>query len=145
MNLDNISSNLIYEIQKAFFDERGEGARYRMVRIGVEYVEKELGKNLKDMDTLLDGLKKLGFVEDISFSEEDVLADIEVKGCAFKQVRDLFMDKGLQPLSCPVANIVMDYLEKQTGLSPERLPISREGNVCKVSLAKMATSDVVTE
>lgn len=145
MKLDDLSSNLIYEIQKAFYDERGKGARYRLVRVGVEYVEKELGENVKNMDSLLEGLKRLGFVEAISFSEEDVLADVETKNCAFRQVRDLFMDKDLQPLSCPVANIIMDYLEKQTGLSPELLPIVRDESTCKFSMAKMATSDVVKE
>ena len=143
--LDDLSSNLIYEIQKAFYDERGKGARYRLVRVGVEYVEKELGAKVKDIDSLVKGLKELGFVEDITYSEEDVVFSVETKNCVFRTVRDLFMDKDLQPLSCPVANIIMNFLESKTDLSPELMPITRDSGVCKFSMAKMATSDVVKD
>jgi len=143
--LDDLSSNLIYEIQKAFYDERGKGARYRLVRVGVEYVEKELGDKAKSVDSLVKGLKELGFVEDITYNEEDIIFSVETKNCVFRTVRDLFMDKGLQPLSCPVANIVMNFLESKTGLSPELMPIERDNGTCRFSLAKMATSDVVED
>lgn len=143
--LDDLSSNLIYEIQKAFYDERGKGARYRLVRVGVEYVEKELGDKATSIESLVKGLKELGFVEDISYNEEDIIFSVETKNCVFRTVRDLFMDKGLQPLSCPVANIVMNFLESKTGLSPELMPIERDNDICRFSLAKMATSDVVED
>ena len=141
--LNELKDSLIFELQKEFWNERGKGARYRLTMIGVDL----LGKSLKDpanIDEILALYKKEGFCDDVTFIDNEFSVVMNVKNCVFATVRDGFMDKGQQPLSCPLANTVMNALELKNGMSPELLPIVKEaGGVCKVEMAKIPTSDVV--
>ncbi|WP_422445109.1 hypothetical protein [Thermoanaerobacterium sp. DL9XJH110] len=143
--ISKFKDELIFEVQKEFWNERGKGARYRLTRIGVPFFEEKLGKDqLKDKESIKKWLVENGFCEEIDFKEEDVSLNISVKNCCLKNIRDYFAGANMKPLGCPVANIFMYCLELNSGLAPELLPIESEGDSCKLSLAKMATSDVVT-
>ena len=141
--LNELKDSLIFELQKEFWNERGKGARYRLTMIGVDLLGKSL-KDASDIDEILALYKKEGFCSDIEFTDKEFSVEMKVKDCVFATVRDAFMDKGQQPLSCPLANTIMNALELKNGMSPELLPIIREdGGVCKVEMAKIPTSDVV--
>lgn len=141
--MDQLTSELLFEIQKAFYDERGKGARYRLTTIGVPYMKRVDPGCFASVEKVRKALQDTGMVEDIRFKDEDVSLSAEVTGCYFRKVRDRFITAHMQPLSCPVANLVMEVLERKSGLSPELLPIKAEGDKCAFILAKQATSDVV--
>ncbi len=143
--MDHLSSELLFEIQKAFYDERGKGARYRLTTIGVPYMKSIKPDCFMSLDAICTALKETGMVDEITLSEEDVSIGADVRGCYYRKVRDRFIAAGMQPLSCPVANLIMETLERKSGLSPELLPITAEGNRCLFTLAKQATSDIVKE
>jgi hypothetical protein len=141
--MDILTSELLFEIQKAFYDERGKGARYRLTTIGVPYMKSKYPDCFSSVDNVRKALQQAEMVEDITFKDEDVSITAEVTGCYFQKVRDRFIAARMQPLSCPVANLIMEAMERKSGLSPELLPIKAEGNKCLFTLAKQATSDVV--
>jgi hypothetical protein len=142
---ENLSfrDRLLYEVQKAFYDERGKGARYRLTTTAVSFVKERLGEKVSDIGEIKKYLEASGLVEGMNWSEDEISFKVQIDGCCLKQVRDAFTDAGLQPLSCPMANIIMNALEMKSSLSPELLPIEFEENTCNLTMAKIATSDVV--
>ncbi len=142
-DVNNFKDQLLYEVQKAFYDERGMGAKYRLTLTGVPYITAQLGKNEYTVDELKDWLLENKFCEDIVTDEDELQFNAKVKNCCLKTIRNTFADKGMQPLSCPIANMFMYAIEKLNGLSPELLPIKMEEEYCGLSFAKMADSSVV--
>jgi ribosomal protein S8 len=140
--LNEFKDSLIFEIQKEFWNERGKGARYRLTMTGVECMKKALS-NPADVAEIIDVFKKEGFCSDIQMIEDEFSVTMNVKDCAFTGVRDGFMDHGQQPLSCALANTIMNAMEIKSGMAPELLPIGRNGSECVVGMAKMASSDVL--
>jgi hypothetical protein len=143
--MDKLSSELLFEIQKAFYDERGKGARYRLVTIGVPYMKSIHPECFSSVEKVRKALLESGMANDVQLTEEDIAIKAEVKGCYFKKVTDRFVSAGMQPLSCPIANLIMEAMERRSGLSPELLPITVEVDKCLFTMAKQATSDVVKE
>jgi len=146
--LSEYKDNLIYEIQREFWNERGKGARYRLTLIGTDFIAKQL-KDPTNFDEIKDLLVKEGFCKSVEVTDTEYTVDLKIKDCEFLHVRDTFMDKTdvngdpQQPLSCPLANIFMRAVEITSGLGPELLPIVRNGNECIVGLGKMGTKEVV--
>ena len=149
--LSDFKDSLLFEIQKEFWNERGKGARYRLTLVGTEFISKMV-KDPANKKEVVDFLKKEGFCSDIELSEDEFTINMKVKDCAFIQVRDQFMDKQAtfvnvvidqQPLSCPIANVIMRAEELVSGLGPELLPIQRDGNTCIVGMGKMGTAEVL--
>lgn len=141
--LDRFLESLVFEVQKEFWDERGKGARYRLTRVGVSFAKENLGDGIKDVEKIKKWLKDSGFCSDVELSEDTYTFKMRVKGCCFKNIRDAFFKAKINPLSCPIANIFMYSFELNTGLAPELLPVEVEDGDCKLTIAKMGTSEVV--
>jgi hypothetical protein len=139
----NFKDSLLFQIQKEFWNERGRGARYRMTLVGVPFVKEQMGEKIKDVKSVKEWLVENKFAEDIQIEEDEISFGMKVNGCCMKAVKDYFDKENLEPLGCPIANIFMYSLELNTGLSPELLPVDKEGEFCKLTMAKIATSDVV--
>lgn len=142
-DIGKLKDQLLYEVQKAFYDERGKGARYRLTLVGVEYIMSELGEKAYDKKALMSWMKDKGFYEDIEYSEDDFVFKAKVKNCCLMGIRDGFKEKDMQPLSCPIGNMIMNALEHENGFAPELMPIDLEEGYCGLSCAKAGTSDVV--
>ena len=151
--LSDFKDSLLFEIQKEFWNERGKGARYRLTLIGTDFISKLL-KDPTDKQEIVELFKKEGFCSDIAIMEDEFTIRMKVKDCAFIQVRDNFMDKQAtfvnividqQPLSCPIANVIMRAEEIKCGLGPELLPIERDGDECIVGMGKISSSAVVKQ
>lgn len=140
--LDQFKDTLIYESQKEFYDERGRGARYRMTTVGVSFFQKEI-EDLKDQKGIVDWLKSNAFADNIDMEEDSVSVTIKVKGCCLRSITDEFRKLKREPLSCPIANIMMYSMEQNGSMPPEITPVEFEGDICKVRMAKIYTSDVV--
>jgi hypothetical protein len=142
-DINNFKDQLLFEVQKAFYDERGKGARYRLTLAGVPYIQSQLGEKANDIDALRDWLLDNKFCEEIEIEEDELQFKATVKNCCLHNIRDSFDKKGMQPLSCPIANMFMNAIEEHNGLSPELLPIDINGEYCGVACAKMADLAVV--
>ena len=142
-DINNFKDQMLFEVQKAFYDERGMGAKYRLTLAGVPYITAQLGKKEYTVDELKDWLLKNKFCEGIEIEEGELQFNAKVKNCCLKSIRNAFTDNGMQPLSCPIANMFMYAIELINGLSPELLPINIDEEYCGLGCAKMADSSVV--
>ena len=141
--INNFKDQILFEVQKAFYDERGKGARYRLTLAGVPYIKSQLGDKATDKVALKNWLKENNFCEEIETEEDELQFKVIVKNCCLQNIRDGFHEKGMQPLSCPIANMFMYAIEQENGLSPELLPIGIDNEYCGIGCAKIANSEVV--
>lgn len=125
-------NTIIYELQKAFWDERGKGARFRMTTIGKEFfIEKVLpkldGSSLEAIITkTVSILEEEGMIESASVEIEDRLVRLHIGSCIHGEVAERFADLGLPPCVCIPANICTLAINAKLDLPAEIAEIKYE-------------------
>lgn len=131
---------LMYELEKAFWDERGKGARFRMTTIGQEYFNHKVLPLLqsteieKILPVISDVLKSEGIAADISYSKEDRLLRVQIKGCIHRDVEERMIAKGIEPFTCVPANLIVLAIENKLDIPVELAEIKVEEGVCQLLL-----------
>ena len=144
MNTKNVpldySNSLMYELEKAFWDERGKGARFRMTKVGTEYFNEKVMPLLqsKEIEDILEKIKGVlqseGITEDISFNREERLLKISVRGCIHRSVEERMLGKGVEPFTCIPANLMVLAIEEKLDIPVELAEIKVEEGVCQLLL-----------
>lgn len=134
------ANSLIYELQKAFWDERGKGARFRTTKVGFQYYTDKI-KPLLDSPEVDEILKKIqdvlqgdGNVEDISYDRDERLLKVSVKGCLHRPVEERMLAKEIEPFTCIPANLIVLAIEEKLDLPVELAEIKLEEGGCKLLL-----------
>jgi hypothetical protein len=134
------ANTLIYEIQKAFWDERGKGARFRLTKVGnafflencLPYIQTE------DIDQILQTislvLKEKGIVGSVSYELEDRLIRVTIQGCIHMDVEERMIAKGVEPFTCIPANLIVLAIEEKLNRPVELAEIKVENGVCRLML-----------
>jgi hypothetical protein len=133
-------NDLIYELEKAFWDERGKGARFRMTTIGRQYfIDKVLPLLKSDeieqiLQTIEDILKGEGIAAKISYNREDRLLRVQVESCIHRQVEERMIAREIEPFTCVPANMIVLAIEEKLDIPVELAEIKvSEGN-CQLLL-----------
>jgi hypothetical protein len=134
------ANSLIYDLEKAFWDERGEGARFRTTTVGNEYfVEKCLPLiKTSDLDDILETISGVltssNIAGKVSFNQEDRLLRVQVEGCIHRPVEDRMIEHGVEPFTCVPANIIALAVEEKLDCPVELAEIKIEDGVCHLLL-----------
>lgn len=113
------ANTLMFELEKAFFDERGKGARFRMTTVGREFFKAKCLPRLKsgEMDhiisTIRDLLKEEGIAADVTYTGEERLLRVRVEGCIHRPVEDRMVARGVEPFTCVPANLIVLAIEEK--------------------------------
>jgi hypothetical protein len=144
MNTKNVpldySNSLMYELEKAFWDERGKGARFRMTKVGTEYFNEKVmpllqSKEIEDILGKIKGvLQSEGITGDISFNREERLLKISVKGCIHRSVEERMLGKEIEPFTCIPANLIVLAIEDKLDIPVELAEIKVEEGACQLLL-----------
>ncbi len=142
MNKKNISldyvNGLVFDLEKAFWDERGKGARFRMTHVGREIYKTQCSPliNEPDIDHILSVVKKVlvdnGILADIEFTREDQTLRITMKGCLHLPVEEKMISMGIEPFTCVPANLIVMAIEDKINRQAEIAEIKTEGGVCQL-------------
>ena len=133
-------NDLMYELEKAFWDERGKGARFRMTTIGQEYFNEKVLPNLKsdEIDKILPAIKEVlkseGIAANLSYSKEDRLLRVQIKGCIHRQVEERMIAKDIEPFTCVPANMIVLAIESKLDIPVELAEIKVEEGICQLLL-----------
>ena len=133
-------NNLIYELEKAFWDERGKGARFRTTTIGRQYFTDKVLPLLKSdevehiLQTIDDVLKNEGIAAKLSYSAEERLLKVQVKGCIHRQVEERMIAKEIEPFTCVPANLIALAIEEKLDVPVELAEIKVSEGVCELLL-----------
>ena len=144
MNIKSIpldyANSLIYELEKAFWDERGRGARFRVTTVGRQYLEDRCLPQLQssDLDHILhmleDVLQREGIVARMSYDSEDRLLRVRVEGCVHRPVEDKMVARGIEPFTCVPANLIVLAIEDKLDRPVELAEIRLEDGACLLLL-----------
>jgi hypothetical protein len=134
------SNGVMFELEKAFWDERGKGARFRMMNVGKEFYKNNVLPLIKsgEIDDILltigSLLKDKGIVSTVTYNSEDRLLRVSVKGCVHRQVEDQMITHGIEPFTCIPANIIIMAIEEKLDRQVELAEIKVDEGVCQLLL-----------
>jgi hypothetical protein len=140
VSLDYVNS-IVYDLQKAFWDERGRGARFRVTTVGRDYfLDKCLPRiESREVEPIIETVEQVmceeGIVASISHEVEGRILRLEVQGCLHEQVEQQLVDKGVEPFTCVPANLVVLAIEETLDRPVELAEIKVEDGVCHMLLA----------
>ncbi|MFB0534212.1 MAG: hypothetical protein ACETWR_04440 [Anaerolineae bacterium] len=137
--LDYVNS-IVYDLQKAFWDERGRGARFRVTIVGRDYFMGKCLPRIKtpDVETIIGTIEQIleeeGLVASISHEVEGRLLRLKVQGCLHESVEQRLVAKGVEPFTCIPANLVVLAIEETLDRPVELAGIKIEDGACHLLL-----------
>lgn len=133
-------NNLMYELEKAFWDERGKGARFRTTTIGKQYFTDKVLPLIESneiehiLKTIGDVLKNEGIATQVSYNVEERLLKVQVEGCIHRQVEERMLAKGIEPFTCVPANLIVLAIEEKLDIPVELAEIKVVDRCCQLLL-----------
>jgi len=130
-------NTLLFENQKAFWDERGNGARFRLTTVGREFFNEKIlprleGDTLEDLVRSIDAiLQEEGITDEGDIQVEDKLLRIKFKSCIHRDVAERFARMDLPPCYCLPANICALAIDSKLDMDAEIADIKVEKDFCE--------------
>lgn len=144
MNTSNISldyvNDLIFELQKAFWDERGKGARFRVTTVGRQFFTEKCLPRLQSPEveemirTVGAVLQEQGIVGQVSVERDGRLLRVRFAGCTHRPVEEKLIAAGARPFTCVPANLIVLAIEEKLDRPVELAEIKLEEGACQVLL-----------
>jgi hypothetical protein len=134
------ANSIIYDLQKAFWDERGKGARFRVTTVGRDYfIDKCLPRiKTREVEPIVkvieQVLREAGIVAGISHEVDGRLLRLKVQGCLHEKVEHRLVAKGVEPFTCIPANLVVLAIEETMDRPVELAEIKIEDGTCHMQL-----------
>ena len=135
VSLDYVNS-IVYDLEKAFWDERGKGARFRVTTVGRDYfLDKCLPRiETREVEPIVQVIEQVlaeaGIVARISHEVDGQLLRLTVQGCLHEKVEQRLVAKGVEPFTCIPANLVVLAIEETLDRPVELAEIRVENGVC---------------
>jgi hypothetical protein len=137
-------NDLMFEMEKAFWDERGKGARFRMTTIGREYFKNKCLPLLQssDIDQIIHSIEGVllseGIVGKVSYTREDRMFRLRMEGCVHRKVEDRMVSLNIEPFTCMPANLIVLAIEEKLDCPVELAEIKLEDGACQLLLVLFA-------
>ena len=134
------ANSVIFDLQKAFWDERGKGARFRVTTVGRDYLLDSVLPSIEGAElegivgTIEEVLQEEGLVEGISTEVDGRLLRVEVEGCLHQDVERRLLEEGVEPFTCLPANLMALAIEEVLDQPVELAKIEVEDGVCNLLL-----------
>jgi len=134
------SNALMYELEKAFYDERGKGARFRTTTVGREFFNSKCLPILKsgEIDHIITTVRSLlqeeGIAADVTYTGEDRLLRVRVERCLHRPVEDSMLAHGIEPFTCLPANLIVLAIEEKLDRPVELAEIKLAEGACQLLL-----------
>jgi hypothetical protein len=142
MNQQTISrdyaNDLIFEMEKAFWDERGKGARFRLTTVGREFFKTKCLSRLQSFEiddivrTIEAVLRENGIAARMSAESDGRLLRVRIEGCAHRPVEDRMIAHETKPFTCVPANLIVLAMDEKLNRPAELAEIKLEEGACQV-------------
>ncbi len=135
------ANSLIFELQKAFYDERGKGARFRLTTLGRGFYQDCVRPIIAadTVDSILvavqQALTDAGIVSEVSYINEERLIRVQFKGCIHCPADERMVATRGEPLACMPANLIVLAIEEKLDRPAELAEIKLENGACQVLIA----------
>ena len=134
------ANSLVYDLEKAFWDERGKGAQFRTTKVGQAYFTDKFLPLIEspELDHILqvieDVLQEEGIAASVSHEKEDRLLRVSVEGCIHRQVEERMMALDIEPFTCIPANLIVLAIEEKLDRPVELAEVKLEEGACQLLL-----------
>lgn len=134
------ANSLVYDLEKAFWDERGKGARFRTTTVGREYFTSKFLPLIKSDDigeilnVIENTLQDEGIAAKVSYEVDDRLLRVRLEGCIHRPVEERMLSQGIEPFTCVPANLIVMAIEEKLGQPVELAEIKLEDGACQLLL-----------
>jgi hypothetical protein len=134
------ANSLIFELEKAFYDERGKGARFRTTLVGRQYFEERCRPCLSsdDIGDIAGQVREIlvadHLVDEFACKQEDRLLRIHIAGCVHRPVEEHMLACGVQPFTCMPGNLLGLALESRLDRPVELAEIKVDESGCDLLL-----------
>jgi hypothetical protein len=134
------ANGLMYELEKAFWDERGRGARFRMTTVGRKYYRDRVRPLLQSTElehilkTIQGVLQTEGIAGKVSCDLDGRLLRVSVDQCIHEQVEVRMTAHGIEPFTCVPANLIVLAIEEKLDRPVELAEIKRDESGCHLLL-----------
>ncbi|MDI7274490.1 MAG: hypothetical protein QME94_00790 [Anaerolineae bacterium] len=134
------ANSIAFDLQKAFWDERGKGARFRLTTVGRDYFQKRclariegraVGPIVQELGRILQGE---GIISSLSADEDGRLLRLRVTGCLHRPIEERFAAEGVEPLVCVPANLVALAVEQRLNRPVELAEAMLAEGACELLL-----------
>ena len=142
MNKEMISreyaNDMIFELEKAFWDERGKGARFRLTTLGRDFfrtkcLPKIQSTEMADMVAVIEGvLKENGIIDGMSVTIDGRLLRVRIEGCTHRPVEDRMMAHETKPFACLPANMIVLAVDEKLNRPAELAEIKLVDGACEI-------------
>lgn len=133
-------NGLVYGLEKAFWDERGLGARFRMTTVGREYYQDRVSPLLQSSElehilkTVQDVLQQEGITGEVSYDQDGRLLRVSVGRCIHQQVEEKMIAHGIKPFTCVPANLIVLAIEEKLDRPVELAEVKMDNGTCRLLL-----------
>jgi len=134
------ANDLMFELEKAIWDERGKGARFRVTTVGHEFFKttclpRLLSTEIDDMIRTIEGaLQEKGIVSRVSAENDGRLLRVRIEGCVHRAVEDRMVAHETKPFTCVPANLIVLAIEEKLDRPAELAEIKLEDGACQILL-----------
>ena len=142
MNTETISkdyaNDMIFELEKAFWDERGKGARWRLTTLGRDFFKtkclpKLQSTEIDDMVRTIEGvLKENGIIGGMSIEIDGRLLRVRIEGCVHRPVEDRLLTQETKPFACMPANMITLAIDSKLNRPSELAEIKLVEGACQI-------------
>ncbi len=144
MNSETISrdyaNDMIFELEKAFWDERGKGARFRLTTLGRGFFRAKCLPRIKsteisDMVKVIEEvLKENGIVQAMSVEVDGRLLRVRIEGCTHRPVEERMIAHETQPFACLPANMIVLAVDEVLNRPAELAEIKLTDVACEAMI-----------
>lgn len=134
------ANHMMYELEKAFWDERGRGARFRTTTVGRGFFREKCRSLFQTTDlehiltTIQDVLLTEGIATELTYTSEERMLRVQVKGCVHRPVEERMIAHGIEPFTCLPINLVVLAIEEIWDRPVELAEIKLEEGACHLLL-----------
>lgn len=134
----NYANSLMYELEKAFWDERGRGARFRLTTVGRGFYDEKIRPALQSSDldhilhTVEEALRREGIASKVTYSNEERMLRVQVEGCVHRPVEEKMIAQGIEPFTCLPINLVVLAIEEMQDRPVELAEVRVEVTSCQL-------------
>ena len=134
------TNSIMYDLEKAFWDERGKGARFRTTQVGQAYFTDKFLPLIEspELDHILqvieDVLQEERIAASVSHDKEDRLLRVRVEGCIHRPVEERMLSLDIEPFTCVPANLIVLAIEEKLDRPVELAEVKLEDGVCQLLL-----------
>lgn len=141
MNSETISkdyaNDMIFELEKAFWDERGKGARFRLTTLGRDFfrtkcLPKIQSTEIPDMVKVIEEVLKVnGIINGMSVTIDGRLLRVRIEGCAHRPVEERMLAHDTKPFACLPCNMIVLAVDEVLNRPAELAEIKLADGACE--------------